>query len=57
MKYLKEREQFGHPLADFQHLRFKVADMAAQIEACRQLMYTCARRSTRVVAVTRKPRW
>ena len=39
VKYLKEREQFGHPLADFQHLRFKVADMAAQIEACRQLMY------------------
>src|SRR5699024_10390157 len=39
VKYLKEREQFGHPLADFQHLRFKVADMAARIEACRQLMY------------------
>lgn len=40
IKYLKEREQFGHPLADFQHLRFKVADMAARIEACRQLMYS-----------------
>lgn len=39
LTYLKEREQFGHPLADFQHLRFKVADMAAQIEAARQLMY------------------
>ncbi|AZT95816.1 acyl-CoA dehydrogenase [Brevibacterium aurantiacum] len=37
--YLKQREQFGHPLADFQHLRFKIADMAAQIEACRALMY------------------
>ena len=37
--YLKQRVQFGHPLADFQHLRFKVADMAAQIEACRALMY------------------
>lgn len=37
--YLKQREQFGHPLADFQHLRFKVADMAAQIEASRALMY------------------
>jgi len=39
LTYLTEREQFGHPLADFQHLRFKVADMAAQIEAARQLMY------------------
>ena len=37
--YLKQRAQFGHPLADFQHLRFKVADMAAQIEASRALMY------------------
>ncbi|PCC43883.1 acyl-CoA dehydrogenase [Brevibacterium aurantiacum] len=37
--YLKQREQFGHPLADFQHLRFKVADMAAQIEASRALMH------------------
>ncbi|WP_350270221.1 acyl-CoA dehydrogenase family protein [Brevibacterium sp. CBA3109] len=37
--YLKQRVQFGHPLADFQHLRFKVADMAAQIEASRALMY------------------
>lgn len=37
--YLKQRVQFGHPLAEFQHLRFKVADMAAQIEASRALMY------------------
>ncbi|GAA1856424.1 acyl-CoA dehydrogenase family protein [Brevibacterium marinum] len=37
--YLQQREQFGHPLAEFQHLRFKVADMAAQIEASRALMY------------------
>ncbi|WAL39807.1 acyl-CoA dehydrogenase family protein [Brevibacterium sp. BRM-1] len=39
LAYLHAREQFGHPLADFQHLRFTVADMAAQIEASRQLMY------------------
>lgn len=36
--YLGQREQFNHKLADFQHLRFKVADMAAQIEACRALL-------------------
>ncbi|MCT1872590.1 MULTISPECIES: acyl-CoA dehydrogenase family protein [Brevibacterium] len=37
--YMQQRVQFNHKLADFQHLRFKIADMAAQIEACRQLMY------------------
>jgi alkylation response protein AidB-like acyl-CoA dehydrogenase len=33
--YLQEREQFGHPIADFQALRFAVAEMAAQIEQAR----------------------
>ena len=40
--YLRTRRQFGHELADFQHLRFKVAKMAADIEAARQLMYAVA---------------
>ena len=40
--YAKERVQFGRPIADFQAIRFKVATMATQIEAARQLMYhTC----------------
>jgi alkylation response protein AidB-like acyl-CoA dehydrogenase len=33
--YLQEREQFGHPIGDFQALRFAVAEMAAQIEQSR----------------------
>ena len=33
--YLQEREQFGHPIGDFQALRFNVAEMAAQIEQSR----------------------
>src|SRR3954470_6221249 len=33
--YLQEREQFGHPIGDFQALRFAVAGMAAQIEQSR----------------------
>ncbi|NEM06813.1 acyl-CoA dehydrogenase family protein [Geodermatophilus normandii] len=33
--YLQEREQFGHPIADFQALRFAVAEMASQIEQSR----------------------
>ncbi|MBV6762331.1 acyl-CoA dehydrogenase family protein [Rhodococcus opacus] len=40
--YLHTRRQFGRELADFQHLRFKVAKMAADIEAARQLMYAVA---------------
>ncbi|PYE15920.1 butyryl-CoA dehydrogenase [Williamsia limnetica] len=40
--YMHARRQFGHPLADFQYLRFKIAKMAADIEAARQLMYSVA---------------
>jgi alkylation response protein AidB-like acyl-CoA dehydrogenase len=41
--YAKERVQFGEPIAHFQAIRFKIAKMASEIEAARQLMYhTCA---------------
>ena len=41
--YAKERIQFGQPISDFQAIRFKLATMATEIEAARQLMYhTCA---------------
>ena len=33
--YLQEREQFGHPLSDFQALRFALADMAADVDQAR----------------------
>jgi len=39
MNYSKEREQFGEPIANFQAIRFKLATMATEIEASRQLMY------------------
>jgi alkylation response protein AidB-like acyl-CoA dehydrogenase len=43
MAYAKERVQFGRPISDFQAIRFKIATMATEIEAARQLMYhTCA---------------
>jgi alkylation response protein AidB-like acyl-CoA dehydrogenase len=35
IRYLQEREQFGHPIGDFQALRFAVAQMAAQVEQSR----------------------
>jgi alkylation response protein AidB-like acyl-CoA dehydrogenase len=41
--YIQERQQFGHPVADFQGIRFMVADMATRIEAARSLVYrACA---------------
>jgi alkylation response protein AidB-like acyl-CoA dehydrogenase len=43
MEYARERVQFGRPISDFQAVRFKIATMATEIEAARQLMYrTCA---------------
>jgi alkylation response protein AidB-like acyl-CoA dehydrogenase len=42
IKYIQEREQFGHPISDFQNARFKIASMAAEIELCRSLMYEVA---------------
>ena len=41
-RYAKEREQFGGPIARFQSVRFKLADMATEIEAGRQLVYKAA---------------
>ncbi len=39
IQYAHERVQFGQPIADFQETRFKLARMASEIEAARQLMY------------------
>jgi alkylation response protein AidB-like acyl-CoA dehydrogenase len=43
VKYSKEREAFGKPLAGQQAVAFKLADMAVQIEAARHLVYHSAR--------------
>ena len=42
--HLKERQQFGKPLADNQGLQWKLADMAIDIEAARSLLYRAAMR-------------
>jgi alkylation response protein AidB-like acyl-CoA dehydrogenase len=41
--YMGERRQFGRPIADFQGLRFMLADMATRIEAGRALYLAAAR--------------
>jgi Acyl-CoA dehydrogenases len=42
IKYAKERQQFGKPIAEFQAIQFKLADMAVQIEAARLLTLQAA---------------
>ncbi len=43
-RYLGERRQFGRKLGEFQALQFKLADMATQLVAARQMVHTAARK-------------
>ncbi|MEU0193211.1 acyl-CoA dehydrogenase [Streptomyces afghaniensis] len=45
--YVKERKQFGKPIADFQGIQFMLADMAMKISAARALTYQAAAASER----------
>lgn len=42
LKYAKERQTFGKPLAEHQAIQFKLADMAVEIQAARLLTYRAA---------------
>lgn len=42
IKYAKERHQFGRPIAEFQAIQFKLADMATEIDAARLLTLRAA---------------
>jgi alkylation response protein AidB-like acyl-CoA dehydrogenase len=42
LAYARKREQFGKPIAKFQAISFKLADMATRIEAARSLLYYAA---------------
>ncbi|ENO88323.1 acyl-CoA dehydrogenase family protein [Thauera linaloolentis] len=44
LAYVHERHQFGRPLADFQALQFKLADMATELVAARQMVRLAASR-------------
>ncbi|TVZ05268.1 acyl-CoA dehydrogenase [Trebonia kvetii] len=48
--YVKERRQFGKPIADFQGVQFMLADMAMKLEGARQLTYHAAALSERAMA-------
>lgn len=42
LRYSRRRRQFGQTLAEFQGIRFKLADMATELEAARLLVYQAA---------------
>ncbi|MDH4583118.1 acyl-CoA dehydrogenase [Pseudomonas sp. BN415] len=44
LRYVEERKQFGKPLADFQALQFKLADMLTALTASRQMVRLAAHR-------------
>jgi alkylation response protein AidB-like acyl-CoA dehydrogenase len=50
LRYAKQRKQFGRPIADFQAIQFKLADMATEIDAARLLTYQAAWLADRALA-------
>jgi alkylation response protein AidB-like acyl-CoA dehydrogenase len=43
LKYVKERQQFGKPVAEFQGVQFQLAQAATELEAARLMVYHAAR--------------
>lgn len=54
LRYARERWAFGKPIAEFQAIQFKLADMVTQIEAARLLTYHAAERKARGHRVTKE---
>jgi len=52
VKYAKSRDQFGQKISKFQGIRWYIADMATEIEAARQLMFSAASMKDRGVRFT-----
>ncbi|MFC0685787.1 acyl-CoA dehydrogenase family protein [Novosphingobium clariflavum] len=46
VQYVKDRRQFDQPIAEFQNTQFRLADMAAELEAARALLYLAAAKVT-----------
>ncbi|MDX2056419.1 MAG: acyl-CoA dehydrogenase [Gemmatimonadales bacterium] len=43
VEYIKQRQQFGKPIADFQGVQFQIAQMKVELEAARLMVYNAAR--------------
>ncbi|WP_457552809.1 acyl-CoA dehydrogenase family protein [Desulfobacula sp.] len=54
VKYVKKRKQFGMAVSKHQAIRFQIADMATQIEAARQLIFSAASMKDRKIPYTKE---
>ncbi len=54
LKYAKERKQFGKPIAEFQGIAFKIADMATKIEAAELLIMNAAHLKNKHLKMTKE---
>ena len=54
LKYAKERHQFDQPIANFQAIGFKLADMATKIEVSKMLIYQAADKKNRNEPMTKE---
>lgn len=54
VKYAKERHQFEQPIANFQAIAFKLADMATKIEVAEMLIYQAADKKNRNEPMTKE---
>jgi len=49
LAYVQQREQFGKPIADFQAVQLKLADMAMKVEAARLLIHRAAQNASQAL--------
>ncbi|RMF94302.1 MAG: acyl-CoA dehydrogenase [Nitrospinota bacterium] len=54
IKYAKQRQQFGQPIAHFQAIQFKLADMVTELDAARLLVLRAAARKDQGLVVTKE---
>lgn len=54
VKYVKQRNQFGHPIADFQGIQFMLADMETKICCARALIYDTAEKKDAGLSITKE---
>ena len=56
IQYAHERQQFGKPIASFQLIQVKIADMYTQLEAARLMVYRAADELTRMTRGGKGPK-
>lgn len=54
VEYTQQREQFGHPLADFQVLQHRMVEMFMEYEQCKSLLYRATMEAAQGSATTQR---